>query len=386
MAAYIVSKGDAFWTFSGGLAGIITASAGNDLYHPIQAMLVAAIGVVIVYRLHFWVERKFKIDDAVGAVAVHGYSGVVGLIIAGFVLWGAPSSPYDGYATVNPLGQLIGAVIMFGLLGFLPGWALAKIQQAAGVLRIPREVELQGLDFSENKHERSGLKLDNATIIEPCYIGANVQLSNCTIGPYVSLGDGTVVSDSLLKNTIVQNNTTLKNADLEDSMIGNNVTYKGGSKQVSIGDYSTIGFNATVDKPHTDMLLLDTGSEDLIKFGMIPEFVGRFPVIIALHELDENMLTRILVEPQDCIADQYKSLFQLDNIELEFSPIYLRSVATKAMKEKTGARGLQGVLEKALSKTQFQLPSLYKKGVTKVIMNEAGIPTLHYVKRKVNDE
>ena len=92
------------------------------------------------------------------------------------------------------------------------------------------------LDFSENKHERSGLKLDNATIIEPCYIGTNVQLSNCTIGPYVSLGNGTVVSDSLLINTIVQNNTTLKNADLEDSMIGNNVTYKGGSKQVSIGD------------------------------------------------------------------------------------------------------------------------------------------------------
>ena len=151
MAAYIVSKGDPFWTFSGGLAGIITASAGNDLYHPIQAMLVAAIGVVIVYRLHFWVERKFKTDDAVGAVAVHGYSGVVGLIIAGFVLWGAPSSPYEGYAAVNPLGQLIGAVIMFGLLGFLPGWGLAKIQQAAGVLRIPREVELQGLDFSENR-------------------------------------------------------------------------------------------------------------------------------------------------------------------------------------------------------------------------------------------
>ena len=151
MAAYIVSKGDPFWTFSGGLAGIITASAGNDLYHPIQAMLVAAIGVVIVYRLHFWVERKFKIDDAVGAVAVHDYSGVVGLIIAGFVLWGAPSSRYDGYAAVNPLGQLIGAVIMFGLLGFLPGWGLAKIQQAAGVLRIPREVELQGLDFSENR-------------------------------------------------------------------------------------------------------------------------------------------------------------------------------------------------------------------------------------------
>jgi glucose-1-phosphate thymidylyltransferase len=86
-----------------------------------------------------------------------------------------------------------------------------------------------------------GLKQDNATIIEPCYIGTNVQLFNCTIGPYVSLGDGTVVSDSLLKNTIVQNNTTIQNADLEHSMIGNNVTYKGGTKQVSIGDYSTIG-------------------------------------------------------------------------------------------------------------------------------------------------
>ena len=82
---------------------------------------------------------------------MHGYAGVVGLIIAGFVLGRAPSSPYDGYTAVNPLGQLIGAIIMFGLLGFLPGWTLAKIQQAAGVLQIPREVELQGLDFVENK-------------------------------------------------------------------------------------------------------------------------------------------------------------------------------------------------------------------------------------------
>ena len=68
LAAYVISKGDAFWTFSGGLAGLITASAGNDLYHPIQAMLIGAIGVVIVYKLHFWVEKRFKIDDAVGAV------------------------------------------------------------------------------------------------------------------------------------------------------------------------------------------------------------------------------------------------------------------------------------------------------------------------------
>jgi len=151
MAAYLVSKGDPFWTFSGGLAGVITASAGNDLYHPIQAMIIAAVGVVIVYRLHYWVERKFKIDDAVGAVAVHGYAGFIGLVIAGFVLWGAPSSPYEGYASINPVGQFIGALIMFGLLGFLPGWGLAKIQSAMGVLRIPHDVELRGLDFEENK-------------------------------------------------------------------------------------------------------------------------------------------------------------------------------------------------------------------------------------------
>ncbi|MEI4264245.1 ammonium transporter, partial [Roseovarius sp. D0-M9] len=137
-------------SLSGGLAGVITASAGNDLYHPIQAMLVGAIGVVIVYNLHQWVERTFKLDDAVGAVAVHGYAGVVGLIIAGFMLWGAPASPFEGFATINPLGQTIGAVIMFFVLGFAPGWCVAKIQSAMGVLRIPEEVELQGLDFAEH--------------------------------------------------------------------------------------------------------------------------------------------------------------------------------------------------------------------------------------------
>lgn len=150
MAAYVVSKGDAFWIFSGGLAGIITASAGNDLHHPIQAMIIAAIGVVIAYRLHYWVERRFKLDDAVGAVAVHGYAGFVGLVISGFVLWGTPSSPFDGYATINPLGQTVGAVIMFFGLGFLPAWVVSKIQAKLGVLRIPEEVELQGLDYAEH--------------------------------------------------------------------------------------------------------------------------------------------------------------------------------------------------------------------------------------------
>ena len=106
-------------------------------------------------RDSYWVERKFKIDDAVGAVAVHGYAGVVGLIICGFVLNGYPSSGYsvgamwDGttYATINPLGQFLGAIIMFGVLGMLPGYIIAKVLSAFGKLRIPRDVEIAGLDY-----------------------------------------------------------------------------------------------------------------------------------------------------------------------------------------------------------------------------------------------
>jgi ammonia channel protein AmtB len=149
LADYIVSRGDAFWTYSGGLCGVIGASAGNDLYHPIQAFLIGGVGVFIIYRLHYWVERTFKVDDAVGAVAVHGYAGVYGLIAAGFVLWGHPSSAFEGYAAITPWGQTIGAVIMFLVLGFIPAFILASILKAMKLLRVPREVELAGLDLGE---------------------------------------------------------------------------------------------------------------------------------------------------------------------------------------------------------------------------------------------
>ena len=154
LAGYLVSKGDAYWTYSAGLAGIIAASAGNDLYHPVQAMLIAALGVVFMYKMHYWVERRFKVDDAVGAVAVHGYAGFFGVVVCGFVLWGYPSSPSEGFASINPLGQIAGALIMFGLLGFIPGWVAAKIIHRLGGLRIPREIELAGLDH--------GMVLDRA--------------------------------------------------------------------------------------------------------------------------------------------------------------------------------------------------------------------------------
>ena len=155
LVGFLASKGNPFWTYSGGLAGIITASAGNDLYHPIHAMIIAGIGTYCAYKLHYWVEEKFKIDDAVGAVAVHGYAGFIGLVICGFVLWGHPSSPYEGYAAINPLGQFIGAIIMFFVLGFVPGWIVAKILAAMDLLRIPRRVELLGLDFKSNREEQA---------------------------------------------------------------------------------------------------------------------------------------------------------------------------------------------------------------------------------------
>lgn len=146
LAGYWVSKGDAFWTYSSGLAGIIAASAGNDLYHPIQAMFIAIIGVIFMYKMHYYMERRFKIDDAVGAVAVHGYAGFFGVVVAGFMLWGYPSSPDTSFATINPIGQFIGAIIMFGVLGLIPGFILAKILNVFGILRIPPSVEIAGLD------------------------------------------------------------------------------------------------------------------------------------------------------------------------------------------------------------------------------------------------
>ena len=146
LAVYVISNGDAFWTYSGGLAGIIAASAGNDLYHPVQAFFIGAIVPCIAYKMHYFMERTFKIDDAVGAVAVHGYCGFIGVVVAGFMLWGAPSSPYEGYATISPWGNFVGAVIMFAL-GFVPVLIVARLLDAAGLLRVPREVELLGLDY-----------------------------------------------------------------------------------------------------------------------------------------------------------------------------------------------------------------------------------------------
>lgn len=169
MAAYVVSRGDPFWTLSGGLAGIIAASAGNDLYHPLISMFIGASGAAIAFKLHHYVERRFRIDDPVGAIAVHGYAGVWGLIVCGFVLWGYPAAPAApdvqnwagsvgwlgttpaGDPAINPIGMIIGAILTFGLFGFLATWVVAKVLQRMGILREPFEVELAGADTWHNR-------------------------------------------------------------------------------------------------------------------------------------------------------------------------------------------------------------------------------------------
>ena len=174
IAGYIVSRGEGFWTYSGGLAGIIAASAGNDLYHPIQAMLIGAVGAFSAYKLHFWVERRFKIDDAVGAVAVHGYAGFIGLVIAGFLLWGHPATAgyYEDVAVITPWGQFAGAVIMFWVLGFLPAFVVANILKSFGVLRIPEAVELAGLDIGADvADELDAIEISQADIAEARRLG-----------------------------------------------------------------------------------------------------------------------------------------------------------------------------------------------------------------------
>ena len=136
-----------------------------------------------------------------------------------------------------------------------------------------------------------------------------------------------------------------------------------------------IGFSAelrsSAKDTDTGKLLLGVQPGDLIKFGLIPEFVGRLPVIATLEELDEAALVQILTEPKNAITKQFKRLFEMEGVELEFRPDALAAVAHKAITRKTGARGLRTILEQVLLDTMFDLPSL--EHVSKVVVDEAVI-------------
>lgn len=136
-----------------------------------------------------------------------------------------------------------------------------------------------------------------------------------------------------------------------------------------------IGFNADLrSKKRTANLgkvLHEVEPEDLVHFGLIPEFVGRLPVVATLEELDEHSLIKILTEPKNALTKQFQKLFAMEDVELEFRPDALSAIAHKAIKRKTGARGLRTILEYVLLETMFDLPSL--EHVSKVVLDEGVI-------------
>jgi ATP-dependent Clp protease ATP-binding subunit ClpX len=137
---------------------------------------------------------------------------------------------------------------------------------------------------------------------------------------------------------------------------------------------SGIGFGATIDSKEnqsTGDTFLDVEPEDLVKFGLIPELVGRLPVVATLQELDEDTLIQILTEPKNAVVKQFQKLFAMEGTELEIRPAALRAIARKAIKRKTGARGLRSILELALLDTMYELPS--QGNIKRVVLDESAI-------------
>ena len=138
---------------------------------------------------------------------------------------------------------------------------------------------------------------------------------------------------------------------------------------------SGIGFNATVRSPeetrNAGEIFKEVEPEDLIKFGLIPELIGRLPVIASLEELSEDALIQILTEPKNALTKQYQKLFDMEGVGLEFRADSLTATAKKAMERKTGARGLRSILENVLLETMYDLPSI--EGVAKVVIEEKTI-------------
>jgi ATP-dependent Clp protease ATP-binding subunit ClpX len=136
------------------------------------------------------------------------------------------------------------------------------------------------------------------------------------------------------------------------------------------GRGTSIGFGADVrgpDERRTGEILREIEPEDLLKFGLIPEFVGRLPVIATLDDLDESAMVEILTTPKNALVKQYQTLFEMEDVRLSLSSGALEAIAKKAIARKTGARGLRSILEAILLDTMFELPAL--EGVEEVVVN-----------------
>ncbi|MBZ9636706.1 ATP-dependent Clp protease ATP-binding subunit ClpX [Clostridium sp. FP1] len=139
---------------------------------------------------------------------------------------------------------------------------------------------------------------------------------------------------------------------------------------------TSVGFGAEIqskEEKNVGELLKSIMPGDLLKFGLIPEFVGRLPIVVTLEALDETALVKILSEPKNALIKQYKKLFEMDNVELEFEEQALKAIAKEAIKRKTGARGLRSIIEDTMKEIMFDIPS--NEQVSKVIVNEETIKT-----------
>lgn len=152
---------------------------------------------------------------------------------------------------------------------------------------------------------------------------------------------------------------------------------------------SSLGFGAQVKAKkelNTTDWMSDVVSHDLVKFGLIPELVGRLPVITALNGLDKDAFVRILTEPKNALVKQYQKLFALDNVILEFDQSAFEAIANKAIEEKTGARGLRSILESSLRDLMFKIPSdptIEKVVITKAtIKDPSNVNVIHNQQRK----
>ena len=140
------------------------------------------------------------------------------------------------------------------------------------------------------------------------------------------------------------------------------------------GKGTSIGFGAKVmgpDERRTGEILREVEPEDLLKFGLIPEFIGRLPVVATLEDLDESALVRILTEPKNALVKQYQRLFEMEDVKLTITVEALKAIARKAIERKTGARGLRSIMEHVLIDTMFDLPTL--DGVAKVVVDEHNV-------------
>ena len=139
---------DPFWMMSAGLGGIISTAAGLDVYMPAMTFAIAFVACAFIMPASAKFIEKMGIDDAVGAVTVHGTLGAVGLIAVGIFASGIPATTAEGATQISFIGQLIGTIVMF-LIGFVPGLVFASIFKSMGILRVSEKVERDGLDISE---------------------------------------------------------------------------------------------------------------------------------------------------------------------------------------------------------------------------------------------